>query len=114
MEINCGEIWWVDFGGSKGHEYQKTRPVLVIESNQQLKITTVITIIPLTHQKKNQHKDDVVILRDSRNNLIYDSVLKMHHILSFDRSRFKKRIGRVDEEILVQVKRYLKRHFGIE
>ena len=113
MQIKYGEIWWVDFSGSQGHEFQKIRPVLVIESNKQLSITTIISMMPVTHQKKNQHEDDIFIAKNDKNNLEYDSILKVHHILSYDISRFKKKLGETDEKILSQIKEYLKKHFGI-
>jgi mRNA interferase MazF len=113
MQIKYGEIWWVDFIGSQGHEFQKIRPALVIEEDRQLSITTVITMMPVTHQRKNQHQDDIVIIKDDKNNLEYDSILKVHHILSYDKSRFVKKIGIADAEILELVKQYLKKHFDL-
>ncbi len=111
--MKYGEIWSVVFAESIGHEYTKDRPVLIIESNQQISITNVITLVPLTSQIKNKHGDDIVINKDSINNLYYDCLVKVHHIQSFDRSRFIKRIGKVDQAVLEKVKEYLKRHFDI-
>lgn len=111
--MKYGEIWSVVFGGQIGHEYAKDRPVLIIESNQQLNITNVITLMPLTSQIKNRHKNDIVIRKNSKNNLYCDSLIKAHHIQSFDRSRFMKKIGEADKEILDKVKEYLKKHFDI-
>ena len=106
-----GEIWFVEFTG-QGHEYQKTRPAIVIESNSQLKITSVITVVPVTKQQE-KHTDDIFIAKDENNNLLYDSVVKVHQIQTFDKTRFIKKIGNVSEEIMGKVKSYLKRHFEI-
>lgn len=106
-----GEIWFVEFTG-QGHEYQKMRPAVVIESNGQLKVTSVITVVPITKQQA-KHKDDICIAKDSNNNLLYDSVIKVHQIHTFDKSRFIKRIGNIDKEIMEKIKMYLKRHFEI-
>ncbi|MBI5728804.1 MAG: type II toxin-antitoxin system PemK/MazF family toxin [Candidatus Magasanikbacteria bacterium] len=106
-----GEIWFVEFTG-QGHEYQKTRPAVVIESDSQLKITSVITVVPVTKQQE-KHKDDIFIAKDENNKLLYDSVVKVHQIQTFDKTRFIKKIGNVSEEIMEKVKVYLKRHFGI-
>lgn len=110
--MRCGEIWWVDFGESTGHEYKKERPALIIQSNSQLRFTTVITILPLTSKKK-KYEDDIIITKSESNNLSFDSVLKVHYVQSFDRSRFIKKMGEVNEEIIEQVKNYLKTHFEI-
>lgn len=106
-----GEIWFVEFTG-QGHEYQKTRPAVVIESDSQLKITSVITVVPVTKQQE-KHKDDIFVAKDENNHLLYDSVIKVHQIQTFDKIRFIKKIGNVNEEIMEKIKAYLKRHFEI-
>lgn len=111
--MKYGEIWSVVYLAAIGHEYQKDRPVLIIESNNQLKITNVITLVPLTSKIKNKHEDDILIRPDNTNGLRCDCLIKPHHISSFDRSRFIKKIGEVDEEIMKKIKEYLKKHFGL-
>ncbi len=106
-----GEIWFVEFTG-QGHEYQKTRPAVVIESDGQLKITTVVTVLPVTKQQE-KHRDDIFIAKNGCNNLLYDSVIKVHQIQSFDKLRFIKKIGIVEQEVIEKIKTYLKRHFEI-
>lgn len=106
-----GEIWFVEFTG-QGHEYQKTRPAVIIESNGQLKVTSVITVVPVTKQQE-KHKDDIFVAKDGSNNLRYDSVIKVHQIQTFDRSRFIKKIGTIDKEVMENIKTYLRRHFEI-
>jgi len=110
-----GEIWVVNFGDNNvGHEYKKDRPALIIQSNDQLKITNIFTIIPLTSNRNNRHSDDIAVGKDDTNRLYADSVLKVHHTQSFDKLRFIKKIGIIENDLLDQVKNYLKRHFGIE
>jgi len=110
--MKYGEIWLVAYSDSMGHEYQKDRPSLIIESDSQLNITNIITIIPCTTQDKLQ-KDDIVIKKNPENNLLYDSVLKVHHIQSFDKSRFIKKIGLASDDIMAEVRNYLKKHFKL-
>lgn len=72
-----------------------------------------LTLVPLTSKIENKYEDDILIQKDSRNNLNYDCLIKVHHISIFDKSRFIRKIGEVDEEILIKVKEYLKKHFDI-
>jgi mRNA-degrading endonuclease toxin of MazEF toxin-antitoxin module len=58
-------------------------------------------------------KDDILVAKDGQNKLFCDSVLKVHHIQSFDKSRFTKRIGLVKKDVFEQVKNYLKTHFNL-
>lgn len=106
-----GEIWFVEFTGI-GSEYQKARPAVIIESDHQLKVTSVITVVPFTKQQK-KHSDDISVAKSQTNNLLYDSLIKVHQIQTFDQSRFKNKVGILENEILEQIKHYLKKHFGI-
>lgn len=111
--MKCGEIWNVEFGNTAvGHEFRKSRPVLIIQSDEQLHTVNVITIIPFTSQKK-KHRDDIIVPKDELNNLSFDSVLKVHHIQTFDQSRFTEKRGEANQVLINQVKTYLRKHFGI-
>lgn len=113
ISVQYGKIWWVALGTSVGHEYKGRRPALVIQSNKQLQKSNLITVMPLTSNIKNRIEGDIFIRKDNRNNLFSDSILKVRDIISFDYSRFIKKIGIADDKVLVAVKAYLKEHFGI-
>lgn len=106
-----GEIWFVEFDG-QGHEYQKSRPAVVIESDRQLGVTSVITVVPFTKQQK-RHSDDILVTKTETNKLLYDSLIKVHQIQTFDISRFRNKIGVLEAEFVEKIKNYLKKHFGL-
>ncbi len=108
-----GEIWLVDYPEGAGHEYFKERPALIIESDEQIAKTKILTVVAMTSKIDNCVDSDILVARDNHNNLPLDSVIKLHHIQSFDLSRFIKRVGKIKSEILEEVKQYLKKHFGI-
>jgi len=56
-----GEIWLVKFLNSVGHEYKKERPALIIETDYQIKKSSVFTIIPLTSNSNNKIRDDILV-----------------------------------------------------
>ncbi|MCX6789741.1 MAG: type II toxin-antitoxin system PemK/MazF family toxin [Candidatus Gribaldobacteria bacterium] len=113
--MNYGDIYWVDFGNSSmGHEYIGRRPALIIQSNQQLKVSNLVTVMPLTSQTDNCQPDDISIKKNNQNSLHKDSVIKVHHIESFDKNRFIGKIGEVDASTIEKVKQYLKIHFSID
>jgi len=108
------EIWIIRYPEhGVGHEYKKERPGLIIESDFQIQKTNIFTVVPLTSNLNNKISDDILVKKDWQNNLFCDSILKVHHIQSFDRFRFFKRIGEVNTEIMQQIKNYLKKHFGL-
>lgn len=112
--IESGGIYLVSFAPSVGHEYQGQRPAVVIQSNKQLRRSSLVTIMPLTSQVGKPHGDDIFIKADKANNLFADSLLKVHSIESFDKDRFLKKIGVIDNSIMLKVQQYLKIHFDIK
>jgi len=112
-EISFGDVVWVEFDPSIGHEYQSKRPAIVVESDEQLKKTNLVTIIPLTSQKDNRMSDDILVEACKENNLMLDSLAKVYCITSFDYMRFEKVIGKINEEAMIKIKDYLRKHFDI-
>jgi len=107
-----GEIWEVQFDG-QGHEYQGSRPAVIIQSNEKLEVATVVTIMPLTSKVEKKYNDDIFVAKNSKNMLWRNSIVRVGEIQSFGLQRFIKKIGTMDNEILFEIKQYLKKHFGI-
>jgi len=112
-EISFGDIVWVEFDPSVGHEYQGKRPAIVVQSDEQLAKSNLVTIIPLTSQRNNATPDDVLIEANTTTNLKSDSIAKVYCLTSFDYIRFEKIIGKINKESIVKIKNYFKKHFGI-
>lgn len=112
-EITFGDVVWVEFDPSVGHEYQSKRPAIVVQSDEQLKKTNLVTIIPLTSQKDNRMSDDILVEACKDNNLMSNSLAKVYCITSFDYARFEKVIGKINEEVIIKIKDYLRKHFDL-
>ncbi len=102
-----GQLWLVNFDPSVGHEYQKVRPALVIQHNQYIPLSHLLTVIPLSSQTTKSVSCDLLIPKDAQNRLMKDSLLKTFQISSFDKSRFIKYIGYVTPETMQQVDRQI-------
>jgi mRNA interferase MazF len=111
--VEYAGIYWVVFTPSVGHEYQGKRPAVVIQANASLKKGNLATIMPLTSQITKSHSTDILVKKSVLNKLYGDSLVKVQSIESFDRSRFKKRIGTMENDVMVKVQTYLKEHFDI-
>ena len=112
--ITYGNIWWVSFAPSMGHEFQGRRPATVIQADSALRRTNLVTVMPLTSQVIKLHGDDILIKADKRNNLYVDSLVKVHHIESFDRARFLKQIGHMNNGDMEKIREYLTVHFALK
>jgi mRNA interferase MazF len=113
LVITYQHLYLVNFDPSIGHEYQKVRPALVVQSDDITEISSVVTIIPISSNLASATSVDIIIRKDSMNNLFKDSVLKMHHISSFDKRRFIHHIGKLSDEQMDFVKEKLKSHFSL-
>ena len=106
-----GQIWLVNFDPSYGHEYQKVRPGLIIQNDEYIEQSSLLTILPISSQISKQSTLDILIERDQTNRLAKDSLVKTKQISSFDKRRFFKYIGEINHEvmqkIIINLQRYL-------
>lgn len=109
--MNQGEIYLVNFDPSIGHEYRKVRPALVIQSKEITRISSLVTVMPISSKTETWQEPDVLICKDSKNRLSSDSVIRVRQISTFDARRFIKRIGEVNSPVLRKVRGYQRKHF---
>ncbi len=108
-----GEIYLVDFDPGKGHEFQKQRPAVIIQSDKTIIRTSLITVMAVTSNIRGKRPGDIQIKKDRQNNLYTDSIAKAQAIHAFDKTRFMKKIGLLNPEKMEEIKSYLKIHFDI-
>lgn len=113
MSFAFGDIYLVKFDPSTGHEYKNARPALVIQEENISRVSPYVTVLPVTSQLEKHSPADVFIAKDGKNKLAVDSVIKVHHISSFDRTRLAHFIGQASSPTIRQVRGYLRRHFGL-
>ncbi len=100
-----GQIWLVNFDPSFGHEYKKVRPSLIIQNDKYIESSNLLTVIPISSQITKRTELDILLRKDSKNRLMTDSLLKIKQISSFDKRRFIKLVGTVNEETMESVKK---------
>lgn len=104
-----GQIWIVNFDPSFGHEYRKVRPALIIQNDKYIESGELLIVIPLSSQTSKQTELDILLRKDPQNRLMADSLLKIKQISAFDKRRFIKLVGIVNEEIMEEVKENINR-----
>ena len=108
-----GDIWLTLCDPSRGHEYQGTRPSVIVQEAFLPKERGLVTVMLMSSYKGKQWQHDILVQRDNTNRLRVDSLVKVQHIKSFDASRLLKKIGHVDVLVMGKIKAYLRLHFGI-
>ena len=108
------EIFLVEFDPARGHEIQKTRPVLVIQNdtgNQHSPITIVAAIT--SKLSPTPYPVEIVVVPAKGNGLTLTSAIQLNQIRSVDRQRLVRRIGVVDATTLCQVDNALRISLGL-
>ncbi len=108
INVTHGDIWLVNYSPSIGREYQKIRPAVVISPDSLLKRSNLFTCIAVTSKTAKIMPDDIELPKTAKNKLHQDSVIKMHHVTSYDKKRLHKYIGAVDSQMMESIKIRLK------
>ena len=103
MKYQRGQIWIVNFDPSIGHEYKKVRPALVVQHDRYISSGSLLTVIPVSSQVAKRTELDVILEKNDQNRLMKNSLLKTKQISSFDKKRFLKFIGTLDEQTMKTV-----------
>jgi len=104
IEIKQGEIWLVNFNPSVGSEIQKIRPCVVVNDNRLGRFGLKI-VVPITEWKEHLRNYPWIIKvqNSNENGLTKTSAFECFQIKSFSIKRFVKKLGKVDEETIVEI-----------
>ena len=112
-DYHRGDIFLVDFDPSVGHEFQKIRPAVIIQSDKIIKNGSLVTVMAITSNLKNRCTRDIYIKKLDNNGLFKDSIVKVGAIHSFDSRRLLKKIGIGQNDVLEKIADYLRTHFDL-
>jgi len=107
-EKKRGQKWLVNFEPRYGHEYKKVRPAILIQQDEYIKYSNLLTVVPISSQIENYTELDIILKKDNQNRLLKDSVIKTKQISSFDNRRFIKLIGTIDKHTIDKVDENIK------
>ncbi|MGR3218270.1 MAG: type II toxin-antitoxin system PemK/MazF family toxin [Candidatus Anammoxibacter sp.] len=104
MVIRQGEIYWIDFGKSKGSEPGYRHPHIVIQNNlfNSSRINTVV-VCTLTSNLKRANAPGNVLLAKGEANLQKKSVVNISQIYTVNKADLTEKIGQVSEDRLQQI-----------
>ena len=104
MEIQQGDIFWIDLGESSGSEPGYMRPHIVIQNNlfNVSKINTVV-VCSLTTNLGRANSPGNVLLEPGEGNLPKQSVVNVSQIFTVDKSDLLEKIGTISPKRIVQI-----------
>ena len=103
--MNQGDIWLINLDPTVGAEIKKTRPAVIVNDNTLGRLPLKI-IVPLTDWKDNYNVAPwmVRINPDNLNKLNKVSAADCFQVRSISDQRFVKHIGKVEDNILEQIR----------
>jgi mRNA interferase MazF len=113
MEVKRGEVWVVNLDPTIGHEIKKSRPAVIIQNDIGNKYSPITIIAPLTSQNLEKVYPIEVLLTPENSELEHESKVLLNQIRAVDKVRLVKKIGKVNEEVMVQVDTALKISLGL-
>ena len=108
-----GEMYWVEFPPSNGHEQAGRRPAIVIQDDSYAGSLGTCLAIPVTGQPANaRFPGTVAVAPTAANGLLTLSVVLVFQARAVDRRRFRNRIGVIEPAVPVQIYAELDRLTG--
>ena len=101
VEIEQGDIYWVDLGSPKGSEPGYRRPCVVVQNDifNQSRIATVV-VCTVTSNLKRAASPGNVLLEEGEANLSKSSVVNISQILTINKTDLEQKIGTLPTEKL--------------
>ncbi len=107
-KIHEGEIWWAKPDATVGREQAGRRPVLIISNSlYNSLVDSLALVVPLTSQ--NRGWSNHVLIRASLG-LDKDSWAMTEQVRTISRRRLTARLGRVEDQTLAEVRRWVKEY----
>ena len=113
MKIERGDIFLAELSPTRGHEIQKTRPVLVVTNDIANEFSKLVTVAPLTSKKLDRILSFEVLIGKPRG-LDVPSKILVQQIRTLDKTRLVRKLARAAPEIVAKVDEALKVHLGLK
>lgn len=109
-----GDIYLVDLGMNVGSEQGGCRPVLLLQNDVGNHFGPTLIIAPVTSRYWKKSKQPTHTLLEGIQNLNSPSVVLAEQLLTIDKMRVMKYLGKVPEEQMLAVDRAVKISLGLE
>lgn len=104
-----GEVWWIDFGPSKGGEIKKVRPAVIVSNDAANKFLNRVQVVPLTSNVAHVYPSETLVrIKGKQSKAMADQ------LATVSKSRLTRRIGVLTQEAMQRVGQAIKVHLDLE
>jgi len=107
-----GEIWLVNFNPARGSEQKGMRPALVIQNDIGNEVSPITIVAAISTSIKIYPVN--VKIKSLKSGLDRDSVVKLNQILTIDKSRLIKKLGKLDPSKMNEIRSALILSLGLQ
>lgn len=109
-----GDIFFANLNYRIGSEQSGYRPVLIIQNNIGNRFSPTVIVAAITGKIHYKAKMPTHCILDSYQKLYNPSMVLLEQIITIDKRRLKKYIGRINQEELVHINKALSISVGLE
>ncbi|TVQ41525.1 MAG: type II toxin-antitoxin system PemK/MazF family toxin [Spirochaetaceae bacterium] len=102
MVVNQYEVFLIDLDPTRGHEIRKTRPCLVVSPNEMNRAIGTVIVAPMTTKSRNYPTRVGLRFQGKQGWVVLDQ------IRTIDKARLVKKLGRITDHEIEQVKEILR------
>lgn len=113
MIVKRGDVYFADLSPVIGSEQGGIRPVLVVQNDIGNKYSPTVIVSAITSQINKAKLPTHIEISSEDFSLPKDSVVLLEQIRTIDKKRLKEKIGRFDNEMMVEVNDCLKISLGL-
>jgi mRNA interferase MazF len=114
LEPTRGDIYFADLSPVVGSEQGGFRPVLIIQNDIGNKYSPTVIISAITSQIQKARLPTHIELSARSSGLEKDSVILLEQVRTIDKRRLKRRVARLDDEIMEKVDEALAISVGLK
>lgn len=102
MRARRGDIWWVDFGSTRGSEQSGQRPALVIQNDIGNEHSSTTIVAAITSQIKKPYPVHVEI-SSVESGLSKEGTILLEQLLTISESRLIRQAGKLSKDKMKEV-----------
>lgn len=109
-----GEVYYADLGPTVGSEVSKRRPVLIVSNDINNRVSSTITILPLTSNVDRVYPFEV-LLESADSGLPKPSKAQAQQVRTISKERIvSELVGCLNEGLMISINAALKLHLALE